>query len=90
MATGTLSAENKYVWGPGLPFCGMTSLQGRARAMMECWHTKAERLPARKPEPCVRTPAPGHPSARREAWGDPQDLPQAEETHRSRALRLLL
>lgn len=34
--------------GPDPPLCGMVSLQGRARGMMECWHTKAERLPAGK------------------------------------------
>lgn len=36
------------LWGPDPPFCGMVSLQGRARGMMECWHTNADRLPARK------------------------------------------
>lgn len=45
VATGSLFSGTS---GSDLPFCGMVSLQGRARAMIECWHTKAERLPARR------------------------------------------
>lgn len=45
VATGSLFSGTN---GSYLPFCGMVSLQGRARAMMECWHTKEERLPARE------------------------------------------
>jgi hypothetical protein len=45
VATGSLfSGTDSF----DLPFCGMVSLQGRARAIMECWHTKEERLPARE------------------------------------------
>lgn len=47
--------------GSDLPFCGMASLQGRARAMMECWHTKAERLPAGKQVTLRESGFPGPP-----------------------------
>lgn len=29
-----------------IPLSGMSSLQGKAKGVMECWHTKAVRLPA--------------------------------------------
>lgn len=38
--------EPEQPWGPGsVPLSGMSSLQGKARGVMECWHTKAVRLP---------------------------------------------
>lgn len=31
-----------------LPLSGMTSLQGRAKGVMECWYTSAERQPGER------------------------------------------
>lgn len=35
-------------WSWLLPRSGMTSLQGRAKGMMECWYTRAERQPGER------------------------------------------
>lgn len=37
-------------WPWLLPRSGMTSLQGRAKGMMECWYTRAERQPGERGE----------------------------------------
>ena len=38
--------EPEQARGPGsVPLSGMSSLQGKAKGVMECWHTKAVRLP---------------------------------------------
>lgn len=37
-------------WSWLLPRSGMTSLQGRAKGMMECWYTRAERQPGERGE----------------------------------------
>lgn len=37
-------------WPWLLPRSGMTSLQGRAKGMMECWYTSAERQPGERGE----------------------------------------
>ena len=42
----TRHREPEQPWGPGsVPLSGMSSLQGKAKGVMECWHTKAVRLP---------------------------------------------
>lgn len=38
------------IWPWLLPRSGMTSLQGRAKGMMECWYTRAERQPGKRRE----------------------------------------
>lgn len=40
----------KSIWPWVLPRSGMTSLQGRAKGMMECWYTRAERQPGEREE----------------------------------------
>lgn len=35
-------------WSWLLPRSGMTSLQGKAKGMMECWYTRAERQPGER------------------------------------------
>lgn len=37
-------------WSWLLPRSGMTSLQGKAKGMMECWYTRAERQPGERGE----------------------------------------
>lgn len=54
----------------------MVSLQGKASAMMECWHTKAERLPTRRQAALCERAFPGHPPSP-ERQGPPGGL-QAE------------
>ena len=40
------SFEKKFLMGCDLPGSGSSSLHGRASGVIECWYTKAARLPA--------------------------------------------
>ena len=73
--------------GPGcIPLSGMSSLQGKAKGVMECWHTKAVRLPAecerrqRLAGPCRWCRSAGRPAGGR-AKEEPV-LPAADRLHR--------